>query len=145
MKTFDQFLLESNRRISFTRVYHGTPSAEKIHKQGFKTSEVHASTSGEIAHSFGGRHAGDTRVIPIRVPSKSIKSQAPTKALKTTGQRGIDKWGREHFSVIMSPDYATKHIDNRPFISAPKTMKGYEKNLLQKYQRRTNPFSKRTK
>ena len=138
MKTFDQFL-EEGRRISFTRVYHGTPSAKKINKHGFNTSEVHASTSGEIAHSFGSRYAGDTRVIPIRIPTKSIKSQAPTRALRTTGQRGTDKWGREHFSVIMSPGYATKHIDNRPIISAPKTAKGYEKYLPKKYQRRKLP------
>ena len=105
MKTFSQFL-EETKIIRMKRYYHGTPesSADEIHKSGFKGSEVHASTSARTADAFGKRYGKDTRTISIRVPSKSKNVE------RTQGQQGIDAWGRKHHSVVMSPEYASKHI-----------------------------------
>ena len=146
-KTFREFLEESaKRRLSFTKVHHGTSasSADKIEKSGFETSEVHASTSSDTAKSFGQRKGENTRTIQMRVPTKDVKSNAPAKALKTQGQRGTDKWGREHHSVIMSPDYATKHIiKKKPVIDAPKTSKKYRDMMPKSFQRRTKTQPKK--
>jgi hypothetical protein len=146
-KTFREFLEESaKRRLSFTKVHHGTSasSADKIEKSGFETSEVHASTSSDTAKSFGQRKGENTRTIQMRVPTKDVKSNAPAKALKTQGQRGTDKWGREHHSVIMSPDYATKHIiKKKPVIDAPKIGQDFRDRYF-----KNNPnsrFKRRTK
>jgi len=146
-KTFREFLEESaKRRLSFTKVHHGTSAsnAEKIEKSGFETSEVHASTSSDTAKSFGQRKGENTRTIQMRVPTKDVKSNAPAKALKTQGQRGTDKWGREHHSVIMSPDYATKHITKKkPVIDAPRTSKKYRDMMPKSFQRRTKTQPKK--
>lgn len=132
MKTFDQFLVEAQKRIRMQRYHHGTPesSADKIKKSGFKGSEVHASTSARTADAFGKRYGKDTRTISIRVPSNSKNVQ------KTSGQQGVDAWGRKHHSVVMSPEYATKHITKTPTVPAPKVPRKY-KDL--------SPFKRRTK
>ena len=146
-KTFREFLEESaKKRLSFTKVHHGTStsSADKIEKFGFETSEVHASTSSDTAKSFGQRKGENTRTIQMRVPTKDVKSNAPAKALKTQGQRGTDKWGKDHYSVIMSPDYATKHITKKkPVIDAPKIGQDFRDRYF-----KNNPnsrFKRRTK
>ena len=115
-----------------TRYYHGTPesSADEIHKSGFKGSEVHASTSARTADAFGKRYGKDTRTISIRVPSKSKNVE------RTQGQQGVDAWGRKHHSVVMSPEYATKHITKSPTVPAPKVPKKYQD---------LSPFKRRTK
>jgi hypothetical protein len=146
-KTFREFLEESaKRRLSFNRYHHGTSTsnAEKIKKSGFQTSEVHASTSSDVAKSFGSRKGGGVSTIQMRIPAKDVKSSAPTKALKTQGQRATDNWGREHHSVIMSPDYATKHIiKKKPIIDAPRTPKKYRDGLPKAFQRRTKTQPKK--
>ena len=146
-KTFREFLEESaKRRIAFNRYHHGTSTsnAEKIKKSGFQTSEVHASTSSDVAKSFGSRKGEGVSTIQMRIPAKDVKSDAPTKALKTQGQRATDNWGREHHSVIMSPDYATKHIiKKKPVIDAPRTPKKYRDGLPKAFQRRTKTQPKK--
>lgn len=142
MRTYKQFLEEA-RRMRMTHYYHGTPSAEKIKKSGFNTSEVHASTSPEIARSFGNRYAGNTRTIKISVPSKHVKTEAPTKVLKTQGQRGINRWGGEEHSVIMSPEYATKHITKNNIIHAPKVPSKYQDRSPFKRRTQTQPKKKK--
>jgi len=146
-KTFREFLEESaKRRLSFNRYHHGTSTsnAEKIKKSGFQTSEVHASTSSDVAKSFGSRKGEGVSTIQMRIPTKDVKSSTPTKALKTQGQRSTDDWGREHHSVIMSPDYATKHITKKkPVIDAPRTPKKYRDRLPKSFQRRTKTQPKK--
>lgn len=141
MKTFDEFITEA-RRLSFTRLYHGTSpeAAEKIEKQGFKSPEVYASTSRGIAQSFGSRYSNRPKVIELMVPSKSIKPNVPAKAVKTEGQRAIDNWGREHFSVALDRDYATKRkVPTTGIIRAPKTTKEWQHKLPKAFQRRKKP------
>lgn len=137
MKTFTQFLEEA-KRIRMTRYYHGTPesSADEIHKSGFKGSEVHASTSARTASAFGKRYGKDTRTVSIRVPSNSKNVE------KTEGQRGVDAWGRKHHSVVMRPEYATKHITKSPTIPAPKVPKKYQDLSPFKRRTRTQPKKK---
>jgi hypothetical protein len=144
MKSYSQFITEARKRIHMVKVHHGTSAsnAEKINKSGFGGDEVHASTSPDIAKSFGQRKGEDTRTIRMNVPKKNIKSDAPTKVLKTQGQRATDDYGREHYSVIMSPDYASKRISKEtPVIHAPRLGKKF-----QKYQdKMPKAFQKRTK
>jgi hypothetical protein len=133
MKTYKQFMLEAApQTLKYVRMYHGTPAADKIEKKGFNTSEVHASTSRDIAKSFGSRHGEDPTTISFRVPKKDIKDAPPAKVVKTTGQRGIDDWGREHYSTVMDPDYAKKHIskEKEGVIDAPKVGKGFQKKYF---------------
>jgi hypothetical protein len=151
MKTFKEFITES-KRLKFARYYHGTPeSAEKqIKKSGFKTPEVYASTSRETARAFGSRYAGgkNVKTMSFRVPKKSVKSEAPGKVVKTTGQRGIDKWGREHHTVVMDPEYAKKHIskEREGVINSPKIPKEFRdrlpKNSRFKLRTKTQPKKK---
>lgn len=142
MKTFNQFLAEA-RRISFTRLYHGTSpeAAEKIEKQGFKSPEVYASTSKDVAQSFGARYSTTPKTIELMVPTKSIKPSAPAKAVKTEGQRAVDNWGREHFSVALDRDYATKRKmpNTTGIIRAPKTEKRWQHKLPKAFQRKPKP------
>ena len=133
MKTFKEFLEEA-KRLKYVRYYHGTPeSAEKqIKKSGFKTPEVYASTDREIARSFGERHGEkNVKTISFRVPKKAIKSEVPGKVVKTSGQRGVDKWGHEHHSVVMDPEYAKNHIskEREGVINAPKIPKRFRDRL----------------
>lgn len=136
MKTYKEFILEAMpKRVQLVKLHHGTPetSAEKIKKSGFNTSDVHASTSRDIAKSFGNRYSGKTKVITFRVPKKDIKDAPPSKIVRTSGQRGVDKWGREHYSTIMDPKYATKHISKEPegVIDAPKIGKDFQKRYFE--------------
>ena len=41
MKTFQEFIVEANKRLKFTRIYHGSSkaNAEKIKSDGFNDSE----------------------------------------------------------------------------------------------------------
>lgn len=150
MKTFKQFIAEaSNRRLHLTRFYHGTPehAEKKIKKSGFNTSDVYATTDREIAQSFGSRYDGKTKVISFRAPSKDVDT--PGKIIKTDGQRGVDKWGREHYSVVMNPDYAKKHIIKEPsVIHSPKIPAKYKKSYFKdnpnsRFKRRTRIKLKR--
>ena len=57
----------------------------------------------------------------------------------------IDKWGREHYSTVMNPEYAKKHItkDKESIIDSPKIPPKYRKQYF-----KDNPnsrFKKRTK
>jgi hypothetical protein len=148
-RTFNQFIAEAKKRIHMVRVHHGTSAsnAEKINKSGFGGDEVHASTSSGIAKSFGKRKGEDTRIIRMNVPKKDVKSDAPTKVLKTQGQRATDDYGREHYSVIMSPDYASKKISKEtPVIPAPrlgKKFKKYQDRMPKAFQKRTKTAPKK--
>jgi len=150
MKTYQQFITEAKKRIHMVKVHHGTSAsnAEKINKSGFGGDEVHASTSSGIAKSFGQRKGEDTRIIRMNVPKKDVKSDAPAKVLKTQGQRGTDNYGREHYSVIMSPDYASKKISKgTPVIPAPrlgKEFKKYQDRMPKAFQKRTKTTPKKT-
>lgn len=144
MKTFSEFITEA-RRLKLVRMYHGTStsSADKIKKSGFNTSDVYTSTDRETAQSFGGRHGEPTKVIAFRVPKKDIDT--PGKVMKTDGQRGVDKWGREHYSTVMNPEYAKKHITKgeEGVIHSPKISTEYRKQYF-----KDNPnsrFKRRTK
>jgi hypothetical protein len=149
MKSYTQFITEANKRIHMVKLHHGTSAsnAEKINKSGFSGDEVHASTSSDIAKSFGQRKGEDTRIIRMNVPKNNVKSDAPTKVLKTRGQRGTDNYGREHYSVIMSPDYASKKISKgTPVIPAPrlgKEFKKYQDRMPKAFQKRTKTQPKK--
>lgn len=147
--TFEQFMIEA-RRLKLVRMYHGTStsSADKIKKSGFNTSDVYTSTDRETAQSFGKRHGEPTKVIAFSVPKKDIDT--PGKVMKTDGQRGIDKWGREHYSTVMNPEYAKKHITKRKegVIDAPKIPTEYRKQYFKdnpnsRFKRRTKTQPKR--
>jgi hypothetical protein len=64
--------------------------------------------------------------------------------MKTDGQRGVDKWGREHYSTVMNPDYAKKHISKDDgVIHSPKIPRKYRDRYFE-----NNPnsrFKPRTK
>ena len=145
MKTFTQFIAEV-KKLRFVKMYHGTStsSADKIKKSGFNTPEVYASTSKEIAKSFGNRKGEDSKVVSFRVPKKDIKNEPPGKVVKTDGQRGVDDWGRKHYSTAMNPDYAKKHISKeRPgVIDSPKIGRDFrdryfKNNPNSRFKRRT--------
>lgn len=147
--TFEQFMIEA-RRLKLVRMYHGTStsSADKIKKSGFNTSDVYTSTDRETAQSFGKRHGEPTKVIAFSVPKKDIDT--PGKVMKTDGQRGIDKWGREHYSTVMNPEYAKKHITKRKegVIDAPKIPTEYRKQYFKdnpnsRFKRKTKTQPKR--
>ena len=149
VKTLREFLDEA-KRLKFIRMYHGTTksAADKINKSGFNTSDVYTSTDKEIASSFGDRKGEKTKVISFRVPPKDVNT--PGKLMKTDGQRGVDKWGREHYSTVMNPEYAKKHISKEPdgVIHAPKIPKEYRKQYFKdnpnsRFKRRTKTQPKR--
>jgi len=149
MKTFSQFLEEA-KRIRMTRYYHGTSesSADKIKKSGFNTSDVYTSTDRETAQSFGQRKGEKTKTLEFRVPTKDINT--PGKLMKTDGQRGVDKWGREHHSTVMDPDYAKKHITKggEGVVHSPKIPSKYRKQYFKdnpnsRFKRRTKTQPKR--
>jgi len=146
-KTFGEFITEAAKRIEMVKLYHGSPksAADKIKKSGFDTSEVHASTSHDVARSFGQRKGENkTNLIQMQIPKKHVKSDAPAKALKTQGQRATDNWGREHFSVIMSPGYASKHMQKyQPIIQAPRTLPRYRDQLPKAFRQRTRTKPKK--
>lgn len=130
-------------------MYHGTSksSADKIKKSGFNTPEVYTSTSKETAKSFGNRKGEDTEVVSFRVPKKHIKDKPPGKVVKTGGQKGIDKWGRQHYSTTMSSDYANRHIskEKQGVIDSPKIPKKYQSLLPanSRFKRRTQTQPKK--
>lgn len=116
MKTFSEFITEAEKQLKMVRVHHGTSAdaAKKIKKSGFKGDEVHTSTSANTARGFGKRYDKNPSVLTMLVPKKKIKDQ-PEKgasAVKTQGQRGTDALGRQHYSVAMTPDYASKKVVN---------------------------------
>ena len=150
MKTFKEFIVEA-KRLKFVRYYHGTPesSEKQIKKSGFKTPEVYASTNRETARSFGERHGEKSvKTMSFRFPKKAIKSEAPGKVVKTTGQRGVDRWGRKHHTVVMEPEYAKKHIskEREGVINSPKIPKKFRemlpKNSRFKLRTKTQPKKK---
>ena len=98
------------------RVHHGTSSdsAEKIKKSGFKGDEVCAATHPNTARGFAKRKGENTSNVTMLLPKKSIKKKPEkgAKAVKTQGQRGTDTLGRQHYSVAMDPEYASKRIVN---------------------------------
>ena len=142
MKTFQEFIAEA-KRLKFVKMYHGTSasSADKIKKSGFNTPEVYTSTSKETAKSFGQRKGEDTKVVYFRVPKKDIKDKSPGKVVKTDGQRGTDRWGRQHYSSTMDSDYAKKHIskEKQGVIDSPKIPKKHQSLLPanSRFKRRT--------
>lgn len=148
MKTYKEFILEA-RRLKMVRMYHGTSksSADKIKNSGFNTSDVYASTNKDIARSFGNRKGEDTKVVSLRVPTKSINT--PGKVMKTSGQRGIDNWGRQHYSTVINPKYAEKHISKEDsIIHSPKIpithrKRYFESNPNSKFKRRTKTQPKK--
>ncbi len=146
MKTYKEFMKEAApQTLKYVKMYHGTPAADKIKKSGFNTPEVYASTSREIASSFGSRKSGKPEIIPFRVPKKDIKSEPPGKVVKTDGQRGVDDWGREHYSTAMDTDYAKKHItkEKEGVIDAPKIPSAHQKRYFKNNP--TSRFKPRTK
>jgi hypothetical protein len=148
MKTFQEFIAEA-KRLKFVKMYHGTSasSADKIKKSGFNTPEVYTSTSKETAKSFGQRKGEDIEVISFRVPKKDIKDKSPGKVVKTDGQRGTDRWGRQHYSSTMDSDYAKKHIskEKQGVIDSPKIPKKYQSLLPanSRFKRRTKTQPKK--
>jgi hypothetical protein len=114
MKTYSQFITEAEKRLKMVRVHHGTSraGAENIKKSGFKGSEVYAATHPNTARGFGKRYDEKPSVVKMLVPKKSIKDQPEkgAKAVKTQGQRGTDALGRQHYSVAMDPEYASKKV-----------------------------------
>ena len=116
MKTFSQFITEAEKQLKLVRLKHGTSSdaVKEIKKSGFKGDEVHTSTNTNTARGFGKRYDKNPSVITMLVPKKKIKDQ-PEKgasAVKTQGQRGTDALGRQHYSVAMDPEYASKRVVN---------------------------------
>ena len=148
MKTFQEFIAEA-KRLKFVKMYHGTSasSADKIKKSGFNTPEVYTSTSKETAKSFGQRKGEDTKVISFRVPKKDVKDKSPGKVVKTDGQRGTDRWGRQHYSSTMDSDYAKKRIskEKQGVIDSPKIPKKYQSLLPanSRFKRRTKTQPKK--
>lgn len=141
MKTYSQFIAEAApQRMKRVIVYHGTSpeAAEKIKKSGFNSPEVYASTNREIAQSFGSRHGKGARALSFNIPKKSIKQEAPGKVVKTGGQRGVNAWGKEEYSVAMDRDYARRHMSKNSdgIVHAPKVPVKY---------RDRSPFKQRTK
>ena len=117
MKTFSEFIAEAaEKRMKMVRVHHGTSSdsAEKIKKSGFRGDEVYAATHPNTARGFAKRKDENTSNVTMLVPKKSIKKKPEkgAKAVKTQGQRGTDTLGRQHYSVAMDPEYASKRIVN---------------------------------
>jgi hypothetical protein len=146
MKTYKEFIQEAApKTLKYVKMYHGTPASDRIAKQGFNTSEVHASTSKETAKSFGRRYGENAKTISFRVPKKDIKDAPPAKVVKTSGQRGVDDWGREHYSTVMNPDYAKKHMskEKEGVIDAPKVGKDFQKKYFT--QNPESRFKPRTK
>jgi hypothetical protein len=149
MKTFRQFITEAQQRLRFVRQYHGTSkdAAEKIKKSGFNTSDVFASTDRDIATSFARRYTDrdGTKVLSLRIPKKDIKDKPPAKIVKTDGQRAVDNWGREHYSTVMDPKYATKHLskEREGVVQAPKIPSHYRKQYFKQYP--NSRFKRRTK
>jgi len=148
MKTFSEFIAEAAKRIKRVTMYHGTPAADKIKQSGFNTSDVYTSTNREIAQSFGSRHGRNTQVISFSVPKKDIG--VPGKLMKTDGQRGVDKWGREHYSTVMNPEYAERHItkNKEGVIDSPKIPTEYRKQYFKdnpnsRFKRRTRTAPKK--
>lgn len=143
MKTFREFIAEA-KRLKFVKMYHGTSSssADKIKKSGFNTSDVYTSTDRGIAQSFGSRKGEPTKVIAFNVPKKDINT--PGKLMKTDGQRAVDNWGREHYSTVMNPNYAKKHITkggegviHSPKIPTEDREKYFKDNPNSRFKRRT--------
>jgi hypothetical protein len=117
MKTFSQFITEAaEKKMKMVRVHHGTSSdsAEKIKKSGYSGDEVYAATHPNTARGFAKRKGENTSNVTMLVPKKSIKKKPErgAKAVKTQGQRGTDSLGRQHYSVAMDPEYASKRIVN---------------------------------
>jgi hypothetical protein len=114
MKTYSQFITEAEQRLKMVRVHHGTSqsAAKDIKKSGFKGDEVHAATHPDTARGFGKRYDKKPSTVTMLVPKKSIKDQPEkgAKAVKTQGQRGTDALGRKHYSVAMTPEYASKKV-----------------------------------
>ena len=151
-RTFREFVeiaetITEAKRLKFVKMYHGTSasSADKIKKSGFNTSDVYTSTDREIAKSFGQRKGEKTKTVAFRVPKKDINT--PGKIMKTDGQRGVDKWGREHYSTVMNPDYAKKHItkEKEGVIDSPKIPKRFRDRLPanSRFKRRTQTQPKK--
>lgn len=141
MKTYKEFIAEAApQRLKRVILYHGTSpeAAKKIEKSGFNSPEVYASTNRETAQSFGSRHGKGVKTLSFNVPKKSIKKEAPGKVVKTDGQRGVNAWGKEEYSVAMDRDYARKHMSKNSdgVIHAPKVPVKY---------RHLSPFKQRTK
>jgi hypothetical protein len=142
-RTFREFVeiaetITEAKRLKFVKMYHGTSasSADKIKKSGFNTSDVYTSTDRETATSFGQRKGEKTKTVAFRVPKKDINT--PGKIMKTDGQRGVDKWGREHYSTVMNPDYAKKHVIDCPQIvdSKEELKHNQRKNQMSQKQKR---------
>lgn len=114
MKSYSEFIAEAEKKLKMVRLKHGTSSdsAEKIKKSGFKGDEVHTSTNTNTARGFGRRYDKNPSIITMLVPKKKIKEKPEkgAKAVKTQGQRGTDALGRQHYSVAMDPEYASKKI-----------------------------------
>jgi len=151
-RTFREFVeiaetITEAKRLKFVKMYHGTSasSADKIKKSGFNTSDVYTSTDRETATSFGQRKGEKTKTVAFRVPKKDINT--PGKIMKTDGQRGVDKWGREHYSTVMNPDYAKKHItkEKEGVIDSPKIPKRFRDRLPanSRFKRRTQTQPKK--
>lgn len=125
-------------------MYHGTTksAADNIKKSGFNTSDVYSSTSKDIARSFGNRKGEDTKVISLRVPSKDINTRG--KVMKTDGQRGVDDYGREHYSTVINPKYAEKHISREDgIVHAPKIPDRFRERYFNTHP--NSRFKRRTK
>lgn len=131
MKEYKEFIVEA-RRLKMVRMYHGTSKtgADKIKKSGFNTSDVYTSTDKETARSFGSRKGETPKVVSFKVPKGHVN--VPGKVIKTDGQKGVDKWGREHYSTVMNPDYARKHISKEPdgVIHSPKIPHRYKERYF---------------
>ena len=87
-------------------------------------------------------------MIAFNVPKKDINT--PGKLMKTDGQRGVDKWGREHYSTVMNPNYAKKHITKggEGVIHSPKIPTEYRKKYFKdnpnsRFKRRTQTQPKK--
>jgi hypothetical protein len=141
MKTYQQFIIEAApQRMKRVIFHHGTSpeAAKKIEKSGFNSPEVYASTNREIAQSFGSRHGKGVKTLSFNVPKKAIKQEPPGKVVKTDGQKGVNAWGKEEYSVAMDRDYARKHMTKSSdgVVQAPKVPVKY---------RHLSPFKPRTK
>ena len=134
MKTYSQFIVEAEKKLKFTRVYHGTSksNADKIKSGGFKDSEhgvygsgVYSSTSRNVARRYsrdsggGNKNYVDSGVVSSLIPSnkvKTIRQSSPESQEGRTKSKELRKSGQP---AVRVKNAATGHETSKP-------EKGYE-------------------